>query len=410
MVVLVLALSMWAMKRRLNVSELNPLTIAEASLRANIIRLESGDFLVAGQNQFLTLWTRDFCHACRGLFALGETGVIKSHLGFLLKNLNAEGLVPRVIDNQLVQFRVAYQTLRKNLPFMPKLKIKEPLIPQYRDEHGSFAIDSNLLVLLVALELKQRGEESWWLEHFEALKKVFQWYQLDEHGLINQGPFSDWQDSAKRAGHCFLTNLFYYLVSCRLSHLAIDVPVDLKLLKEKIHATFFDHHVGLYKTHELLNVISLEGNLFALEASEFLIEADKRLLWENLKAHPLLQLDQGHMGRCSYPEYDKNQIAWHVRLASLERYHGGLAWSWLMGLGLKVAIEREDIQTTSLMLTKIHSLLIRDREVVEVYDPNDMWKPWESWLISSERPFSWGAGYMIEALKHLKQPFPQVVS
>ncbi|MCE3013292.1 MAG: hypothetical protein LW878_09540, partial [Proteobacteria bacterium] len=181
-------------------SSLNPLMIAEASLRANIIKLEGGSFLVAGQNQFLTLWTRDFCHACRGLFALGEVEVIKSHLGFLLENLNPQGLVPRVIDNQLVQFRVAYQSLRKNLPFMPRLKIKEPLIPQYRDEHGSFAIDSNLLVLLVAIELKQRGEEGWWLKHLDSLKRVYQWYRPDDEGLITQGTYADWQDSVKRNG------------------------------------------------------------------------------------------------------------------------------------------------------------------------------------------------------------------
>jgi hypothetical protein len=389
-------------------SNLNPLMIAEASLRANIIKLDGGSFLVAGQNQFLTLWTRDFCHACRGLFALGEVEVIKSHLGFLLENLNSQGLVPRVIDNQLVQFRVAYQSLRKNLPFMPRLKIKEPLIPQYRDEHGSFAIDSNLLVLLVAIELKRRGEEGWWLKHFESLKRVYQWYRPEEGGLITQGAYADWQDSAKRSGHCFLTNLFFYLVSTRLQNLAIDVSVDLPSLKKTIKEKFFDQNSGLYRTHAKLSVISLEGNLFALEAPEFLDPDQKKQLWQSLKVHPLMQLDQGLLGRCSYPEYDKDQIAWHVRLASLERYHGGLAWSWLMGLGLKVAIEQEDAAVVTRMLTKIHSLLIRDKEVVEVYDPNDLWQPWESWLISSERPFSWGAGYLVEALQHLKQPFSQL--
>ena len=389
-------------------SNLNPLMIAEASLRANIIKLEGGSFLVAGQNQFLTLWTRDFCHACRGLFALKELEVIKSHLGFLLENLNPQGLVPRVIDNQLVQFRVAYQSLRKNLPILPKLAIKEPLIPQYRDEHGSFAIDSNLLVLMVALELKNRGEESWWLKHEESLKRVYQWYQPDERGLIRQGAFADWQDSANRSGYCFLTNLFFYLVSSRLQNLAIDVSVDLPALKQTLQEMFFDSNSGLYKTHAELSVISLEGNLFALEASEFLDLSQKSQLWKRLQSHPLMQLDQGHLGRCSYPDYDKGQIAWHVRLAQLERYHGGLAWSWLMGLGLKVAIEQDDAVVVTRMLTKIHSLLIRDREVVEVYDPQDMWQPWESWLMSSERPFSWGAGYLVEALKHLKQPFSQV--
>jgi hypothetical protein len=52
---------------------------------------------------------------------------------------------------------------------------------------------------------------------------------------------------------------------------------------------------------------------------------------------------------------------------------------------------------------KIHSLLLRDGEVVEIYDAENMWLPWSSWLINAERPFSWGAAYLIEALSLVKE-------
>jgi hypothetical protein len=80
-----------------------------------------------------------------------------------------------------------------------------------------------------------------------------------------------------------------------------------------------------------------------------------------------------------------------------------------MGLGLKVARLMQDQEVYAQQLTKIHALLMRDREVVEIYDTQDLWRPWESWLLSAERPFSWGAGYLVEALEHLqKVQFSQV--
>lgn len=180
--------------------------IASDSLKANIMTLPSGKYVSAGQNQFLTLWTRDFCHAVRGLVAIGEEDVAKNHLSYLLKSLRPDGLVPRVVDNRLVQFRVAYQSFRKLVPFLPKLAFKEPLKAQYVDEHGSHAIDSNLLVLLAALMVKKTpGGDVWWKEHEEELKKVFRWYDDQfRDGLIYQTAFADWQDSVKREGHTFL--------------------------------------------------------------------------------------------------------------------------------------------------------------------------------------------------------------
>ncbi len=74
-----------------------------------------------------------------------------------------------------------------------------------------------------------------------------------------------------------------------------------------------------------------------------------------------------------------------------------------MGLGLKIAYEREDQLMVEKLSTKIHGMLLRDTEVVEVYDPQDMWRPWSSWLFAAERPFSWGAGYMLEALQLAKK-------
>jgi hypothetical protein len=144
--------------------------------------------------------------------------------------------------------------------------------------------------------------------------------------------------------------------------------------------------------------VSIEGNLFSLEAEEFLSVDEKKHLWEKLKAHPIISLDQA-IGRCSYPDWPESDLAWHIKFANLKRYHGSLSWSWLMGLGLKVCTLMKDEEMTKKQKAHIEKVLSRDGEVYEVYDPEKNFMPWGSWLIKSEHPFAWGSGYLVEALK-----------
>ena len=367
------------------------LKIASESLQKNIISLPSGKFVTAGQNQFLTLWTRDFCHAIRGLIALGEVDVAKNHLTYLLNNLREDGLVPRVVDNRIVQFRVAYQSFRKLVPIFPKLAIKEPLRPQYVDEHGSHAFDSNVLVVLSALQL---GEE-FYKEHEERLKKVWHWYEDKfRDGLIYQAPFADWQDTTKREGHTFLLNLFYFLAASRLQKYGMKT-INLDEYKKKIVETFYKD--GLFISQVGYPQVSVEAHLFLLEAEEFLNPSEKKALWEKLKAHPIITLD-GAIGRCSYPDWPEEDLAWHIKFANLKRYHGSLSWSWLMGFGLRVATLMDDHEMVRQQTNHIEAILTRDGEVHEVYDPQNNFMPWKSWLLTAEHPFAWGSSYLTEAL------------
>lgn len=396
------ASSTWETRKVKRVSELSSLVIAEASLRANIFKIEEQRFLAAGQNQFRTLWTRDFCHAVRGLLVLREFRVVQDHLSFLLTNLRADGLVARVLDNRLVQLRVTYQTLRHFVPELKPMELKAPLKPQFVDEHGSAAIDSNLLVLLAALQLKKQAPEGelWWQEHEAKLRQVWAWYEKKTvDGLIRQSAFSDWQDSVERKGATFLTNLFYFEAAAGLRSIGWEVPVNLAHLGARLRGTFFHQPSGVFLSGENSPQVSLDGNLFALESQEFLTEPEKQQLWLSLKKHPLLNTP----GSCTYPAWPRHSIAWHVKFAGLQDYHGPLVWSWLLGLLLKVAELRQDRDMVRELELKIHSLLLRDGEVVEIYDPTNMWLPWSSWLIDAERPFSWGAAYLIEALSLVKE-------
>lgn len=368
--------------------------IASESLRKNIMTLPSGKFLTAGQNQFLTLWTRDFCHAVRGLIAIGEEDVAKNHLSYLLKSLREDGLVPRVVDNRMVQFRVAWQSFRKLCPVLPKLSFREPLIPQYIDEHGSNAFDSNVLVILACLQL----DDDFFRSHENEIRKVWNWYDDKfHHGLILQTPFADWQDTTKREGKTFLMNLLYFLAATRLKQKGWEININLDEYKFLIKKTFFDGRLFLSQLG--YPQVSIEGNLFALETDEFLNQAERESLWKELKAHPIISID-GAIGRCSYPDWPSDDLAWHIKLANLKRYHGSLSWSWLMGLGLHVARVMNDPEMMKLQFQHISNILVRDGEVYEVYDPDHKFLPWGSWLIKSEHPFAWGSGYLSHALSH----------
>ncbi len=368
-------------------------TIAENSLLANIMTLPSGRYVTAGQNQFLTLWTRDFCHAVRGLVAIGESDVAKNHLSYLLKNLREDGLVPRVVDNRVVQFRVAWQSFRKLCPVLPKLAFKEPLIPQYIDEHGSNAYDSNVLLLLAVLKL----DDEYFKTHESELKKVWHWYDDKfQDGLLHQTPFADWQDTTKREGKTFLLNLFYFLAAAKLQKKNWSLKINLEEFKSKIKTTFLKD--GLFLSQLGYPQISVEGHLFALESDDFLDQAEKKVLWEKLKAHPIITLD-GAIGRCSYPDWPSDDLAWHIKFANLKRYHGSLSWSWLMGFGLSVCKIMKDSEMEQKQIAHIQNVLNRDGEVFEVYDPEKNFMPWGSWLIKSEHPFAWGSGYLVEALR-----------
>ncbi len=376
------------------------LKIAEQALRANILCLDSGYYLTAGHHQFRTLWTRDFCHSVKGLLLIDRSDVVENHLGLLVQSARAkDGLVPRVLDNHLVQMRVAWESLRSLVPQLRGLSLRDPLRPQYVDEHGSFAIDSNLLVIRAGLELAKHTEDwRWWQRQEESLKKIFSWYEDKlRDGLIQQPPFSDWQDSARRQGPTFLTNLLYFEVAEQLQSLGWSLPIDLTKMREQIKSTFFCPRQKVFLSLPNSPLVSLDGNLLAILNPHFMSDSERLRLWSQLKEHPLILANQGLFGQCSHPHYRNRDLAWHIRVARYHSYHSQLAWSWLMGLGLSAALVVQDEETVDQQIRHLIRVLLRDSTVHEIYEPKEEWKPFRSWLMGSEFPFSWGAAYLIEA-------------
>jgi hypothetical protein len=371
------------------------LEIAQTSLIHNIIQLEGKHYLSAGQHQFKTLWTRDFAHSCRGLLLINRKDVAWEHLEFLLANMNEQGLAPRVADNYPVQWRVIWAFFKKVIPGLKQLPLKSPLKCQYRDEHGSFAFDSNLLILHSAISL---GGEFLKL-HESKLSQLFNWYDDKFHDdLITQPAFSDWQDTSKRKGKTFLTNFYYFLVATQLKNHGWEISRDLEAFKFKIKDHFLRE--GVFSSLLGQDIVSVEGNLMAIVEPGFLDEVEKNQLWLRLKNHPIVK-ENGFIGRCSYPNWPSSELAWHVKFIGLHQYHGGMVWSWLLGLGLSAACEMNDQEMIDQQYHWIEKILLRDQVVYEIYDPLEDFLPWKMKYFSSEYPFSWGASYLIEGLSKL---------
>jgi glycogen debranching enzyme len=184
--------------------------IARQSLTANIHKMAKGWYLTAGAHQFISLWTRDFCFSSRGLFRLGKFQVVYDQLELIISKLeigDGFALVPKVMDSSsfVRQFRAVSPIINKCFGISQNVPLDEPLRAEYEDERGSVAVDSNMLVLLTAYDyFVLAGAGNWWKRRLKDLVHIYKYYDQkhikDGDGLIVQPPFSDWQDSVRRAG------------------------------------------------------------------------------------------------------------------------------------------------------------------------------------------------------------------
>jgi glycogen debranching enzyme len=369
-----------------------------------VVRLATGPYLAAGGNQFRSLWTRDFAFAARGLMRVGRLDVVQNHLEALIRAARPEdGLVPRTLDSHPIALRVALGSvgnlvhgLGRSLPLLDRLRA------QYLDEHGSPAIDSNLLVLLTAIDYARAARDrGWWSRVEDDLVRVYRFY--DRHrvdGLIRQPRYSDWQDSVRREGHTFYTNLLYYTVSRRLQQnhrFAID-PSEVEACRRRIISVFLDPRSGLFLSLAGHRHLSLDGNLLAIDLDFFEDPGRDRALYRAMVRSELWRRHDGLPGFNTTPDYPRRWVHGPARLARLCHYHDRIFWSWLMALSAKVADRVGDEVTRTRVLCALTRAAHRDGTIAEIYAPLPRLPKWRSWIYRSETPFSWGAGMILDAL------------
>ena len=368
--------------------------IAQQSLEKNIVSLPRGEFLAAGGNQFGSLWTRDFCFSVPALLTLKKYSLVKNQLSYLINNRRSDGLIPIYADSIHPIKRVILGSVNQTLGTSIHFKMKKNIKPFFKASGKFSTIDANLLVLKASYEYYQTTNDiEWWNYNQNAFLELYKYYDaFFEDGLIYQGAFADWQDSSNRQGKTFFTNLLYLDVTKLFQFQSLD---EISLLTQKIHETFYDLNTGLYFSVLGSPQISLDGILWAID-KKLMPMTD--LLYERLKQH-LLWNQFNFPGFATYPSYPLKSLAFHVRMAGLNEYHGNLSWSWLMAYSSLVAFKQGDFQEAARIKKNIEQIILRDQMVGEIYLSNSNYPPFRGPFYRSEAPFSWGAAFVIEMLK-----------
>jgi glycogen debranching enzyme len=376
--------------------------IAARALEQNRVEVGGRRLLAAGRNQFGSMWTRDFAFASRGLLALGDHRTVRDHLDAVLAHVE-DGLVPRALDTIPVWRRVTLGMLRGRLRLgRADARRDGPLRAQVRDEHGSPSMDSNLLVVLTALDyVAASGDRAWWQAKRAQIRGLMRYYDAhrDEDGLLVQARYSDWQDSVKREGKSFYLNLLYLTAARRLG---ADAGLDrgaLDALAARLHDTFFDARSGLYRSLAGRRQLSLDGNLLALDLGFVRPESEAgRALYAALRRSGLWTRG-GVPGSNTIGDYPKAWLHLPARLAGLRHYHDRLHWSWLTALAGKTAATMGDHAEAARIFEHLERAAVRDGTVAEVYAARrGEMRPFRSLIYRSEAPFSWGAGLVLDAL------------
>ena len=371
--------------------------LSEQSLLANVIEHSSGPYLAAGSHHFRSLWTRDFCFAVPGLLAIGREDVAKNHLGVLLNSLSQdEFLVPRILDSMPSALRVAGNCALNALNDDWSLPIKGKLKPEYVGEHGTPSFDSNLLTILSSLDyIEHTGDEQFWANHKEHIKNALRFYEDHKCSfLIGQPDYSDWQDSLKRKGATSYLNLLYLAVGKRLRKKGFQLEFDIASLEQEIQKEYFTQE-NMFSNFPDGDDYSLESQIFVLDF-ELFDEGLRSKLYESLKKSDLWT-KSNTPGQCCTVNSAKDQQSWTTKLVGLGHYHGVMHWSWLMGYSAKAARKQNDMEEYDRILLGLEEIVSRDGVVYEIYDSNSL-KPWRGALYRSERPFSWGAGKILESI------------
>jgi hypothetical protein len=313
-------------------------------------------------------------------------------------------LIARGFDVVNPKMRVVAQTVRYAGSWDYK---NRDLKPEYLGEHGTPAVDSNLLTLLASLQWMEKTGERFFLENYSGqMERAFQFILNSRNGeLLTQPAFSDWQDSARRAGETFYLNLLFVRVLARLQDL--DVPwaamENLETWKRRLWDAFYDTGSGLFISQTEHKQYSLETQLWCIEENIFNGSVARETLWNSLLRSPLW----GSLpGRPVAPEYPAREVSWTTKLVGLRDYHDLFHWSWLMGESLKVALLMNAQDEVTRLVNTLEGLARQYGTIHEIYELNSKseLEPVKRPLYRSEYPFSWGAAKILEALSTQRAP------
>jgi hypothetical protein len=386
--------------------------IARKSLDRNIHELNGKNYVTAGAHQFNSLWTRDFLWSSRGLIAAGHADVVKNQLELLFENMReVDHVLPRTMDSTSPDLRVVLASAHRLVPLIPnELGIGDKLSPQFTDDRGNVAFDGNVLAVLAAFHYSDAtGDKAFLAAHRKDLKELLSFYQpYFKDGLLQQPPFSDWQDSVKREGATFYTNMLYVCAASRLAEdpsSGVD-PRSLSALRIKIDDTFKDPATGLYRQTQTGPQLGLDGNLLALDLG-FVPPSSKEgvALFDALRKSPLWTAPNGP-GFVTWPAYPSSEKAALNKFVGIGGYHDTLYWSWLVALAAKVTHQMGHPEEAQAILGRLEKTAAKHDTIDEIYAPKKGLPPKRAWLYASEHPFTWGSAFVVDAVRSVRESPP----
>lgn len=373
--------------------------VARRSLEANLVRCRGKSYLRAGAHQFASLWTRDFAYSIPALVQIGRVDVVRDHLGALLDHLDAEGLVPRILEKGGSRRTVLKWTVGR--PFFRSGSERADwgevrLRAEHRGEHGTRAIDSGLLIWLEADALIRAGK----LPSDETrLAKVLEGYARWTEGfsrLLEQMDFEDWQDSARRNGVQSYSNFLLLLCLKQASRQGLVDAARAREFEDLFWLHFGLEDSSLIPASSAGERFSLETQLHFLDASKGFPEwADRaRSLWSELKS---TELWRERIGVPVSVPYDTRDISWTTKVVGLRSYHDGFRWTWLMADAARACYQAGEAAEGDRILTGIQDCC-QDPGVPEILESR-LNQAVQRLFYRSEAPFSWGAARVLMALE-----------
>lgn len=367
--------------------------MARSALLANVVTTQSGRMLAAGQNQFKTLWTRDFCFSVPGLLEIGEASLVNRQIEMFFGFQRADGLIPRGVDVCPPQVRVVANSVHHRLAaFLPKYESRK-LKPEYYGEHRTPAFDSGVLLVLALLKFVDREKVPLDLEKFSPrIRKILDFYFAHaENGLVHQAPFSDWQDSARRRGAGLYLHVLLLILAKKLKAYDLRHPL-FDDLEATVFSNFYDREQELFR-QDNFNQIPLEANLWIIEHNLMEVHVKPHDLYQKLKSAEIWST----VGVPIAPHYLSQEVSFTTKLVGLKNYHDGLRWPWLMAEAARIASLQNDAQESDRIISTIAELALRSQGVGEVYRSDGT--AFQSKFYRSEMPFSWSAAKILEAIQ-----------
>lgn len=383
------------------------LKIASNALNSNIESTRSGPLFCCGPSHFHHFWVRDFSHAVPGLLLIGRADAVKNDLELTLSHIREDGVMPRCFDVIDPKIRVTLGVFGIDASrFWPYAN--HDLKPEYVNENLTLVSDSNILTLEACLHyLEFSADQEFLKAREEQMKKAFQGiFRMQKGMFLEQPKFSDWQDSANRAGAVFLLNILFFRLVDKLQKKGFEWAkgVNLEVWRKNLWEHFYSPQHGLFldnlaDKNKPNPRFSLESLLWAIEGNFFEKYIPREKLWEALKASPLWQ---PYPGIPVHPQYAWSEVSWTCKFVGLRHYHDGVMWSWLMGESLRIATLMKDKAEANRIAALIERTLVKYQTVHEVYDWKGEPVPVRRHFYRSEYNFSWGSAKIVEGIAAYK--------